>query len=615
MNSGAPRRALDSGGLRQDLSDKTLDQGKNFLSSLFMAVRTAQIHQPGNKAFITAVDGVHRAAETLFASTSGFSVQFVEDVAFLNGLRLRFDTSSFGAIRTLRRIFEEHDLGGITMRTPPSRAAIHRLTILFSAPPRSESSEADLVTKEELQELDIGLLGVQHFGDADPDFKVDRRVFALQCYAKLLLGIREQLERLRAAKKDGGRMTAKPPRLRAVRVIQDLVELCDDRPDFLLRAASNREGAELIEVMGANSCVLAIATGYALGLPRSSLVDLGVAALFHHLDAGIGRPIPVDATGAPTAIAQLLSDGGVGPSSYTRAFLVAERPTLDAPRARTSDAHPYSRLLGVVVAYVQLTLGWGRERVMHPLDALAQLFNDRERFDARMVDLLANVLRAFPAGMEVVLDDGRRARVLTHAGGSRWDRPVVHVLDGDHGNLDLMIRGAGRFERRIVGSRIFSEIGAPRDSMLPVENLPHLDLRDLNETLDDALEAVAVPHLTTDDLQLVEPPPTSSSSPSGPIPIVRGTADLSSDLEVADPTQLDILEPVESPQLEGIELDLEPAPLDLNDPFGEDSDPFAAAEAHHARGPNSTLENLREESEEDLFAEAIRDLEEFPGQG
>lgn len=470
------RRTIEAPGLRQDLSDKSLDHGRNFLSALFMAVRTAQIHSPSNKAFVNAVDMVHRSAEALFASSGGFSVQFVEDVAFLNGVRLRFETSAFAAVRTLRRIFEQHDLGGIAMRTPPSRTAIHQLIQLFAA----ANGDEDSVSKEDLGDLDIGLLGVQHFSDG-ANIQVDRRVFAVQCYAKLVLAVREQVERVQTAAAANWKSSGvKPPRLRAVRVIQDLVELCGDRPDFLLRLASNRTGASPIELAGANACTLVIATGYALGIERQHLVDLGVAGLFHHLDAGIGRPLPRDATGAPTAIAQLLSDGGVSVSSYTRAFAVAERPTLDADATRTSEAHPFSRLLGVVVAYGQLTTGFGLKESLHPLDALAFLYND-DRFDRCLVDLLINILRAFPTGMEVVLDDGCYAEVVTHVGGSRWDRPVVRRHDDARGNLDLMLRRDGRFERRIVGSRVFVDVGANREAPLAQANLPAVNAESASE--------------------------------------------------------------------------------------------------------------------------------------
>ncbi len=455
--------------LRTDLSERALEHGRNLLSCLFMAVRTAQIHAPTNRALVQSVHSAHRAAETLVAATGGFSLQFVEDVAFLNGTRVRFETGSFGTVRNLRQCFERHGLGGLTLRAPPTYAAIERLIHLLGGAPVTEAA------KEELGSLQVGLLGPQRFADAGP-VRVDRRVFAVQCYAKLLLALREQRERLRSGPVTEGVR----PQLRVVRVVQDLVELCGDRPDFLLRLGGNRTGADPFELVGANACVLAAATGFALGLERSTLVDLGVAGLLHHIDVGLGRGLP-DRTGAPTAIVELLEGAELGPSSFTRALLVAERPTLDAG-ARTTDAHPLARLLGVVVAYVQRTIGFGVAR-HHPLDALAAVYNEPEHFDRRFADLLVNTLRAFPVGAEVVLDDGRSARVHSHTGGSRWDRPVV-VPDEQTGPIDLMVRRDGRFERRIVGTRPFVE-GGRWTTHFADSNLPSVDLSDPKEPSDD----------------------------------------------------------------------------------------------------------------------------------
>ena len=451
-----------------------------------MAIRTAQIHDPRNKAFIHSIDMVHRAAETLFASTSGFSIQFVEDVAFLNGIRLRFESGAYAAVRTLRLLFERQGLGGISIRGTPSREAVHRL-ILLVADAKTPGASA---TMEELTKLDIKVLGIQKFSERLPNVRVDRRIFAVQCYAKLILAVREHIKRVKSTQTHDHRSRSeKPPRLRAVRVIQDLVDLCRDRADFLLRLSANRGGADPAELAGANACVLAIACGHTAGFNRQSLVDLGVAGLFHHLDASLGQAIPTDATGAPAAIAQILSDGGIGRSNYMRTLVVAERPVLNSTRVRTSEAHPFSKLLGVVAAFGELTSQqyvWNAKSLgkMHPLDALAYLYNDTSRFDRRFVDLLINVLRAFPTGVRVILDNGLVALVHSHAGGSRWDRPVVRPLHSScPSNVDLMVRKDSRFERRIMGTEYFVTSRPPIDAHLPGSNLP-----EVSESTSDLME-------------------------------------------------------------------------------------------------------------------------------
>src|SRR5688572_33495080 len=106
-------RGADSS--RSSVSQKSLEQGRNMLSALFMGIRTARLHQPGNQAFSRAVEAVHRAASELHMSTGGFSIKFVEDSVFLNRARLRFESGAFSTIRQLREMLETEDLGGIEM--------------------------------------------------------------------------------------------------------------------------------------------------------------------------------------------------------------------------------------------------------------------------------------------------------------------------------------------------------------------------------------------------------------------------------------------------------------------------------------------------------------------
>ena len=77
--------------------------------------------------------------------------------------------------------------------------------------------------------------------------------------------------------------------MRAVRVLQNLIELCDHRADLLLRLSTNHEGAIPAVLHGVNVCMLSLALGRALGLTRAQLVDLGVGALFHHIGFPLSR--------------------------------------------------------------------------------------------------------------------------------------------------------------------------------------------------------------------------------------------------------------------------------------------------------------------------------------
>ncbi|MBI2377630.1 MAG: protein kinase [Deltaproteobacteria bacterium] len=490
---------------------KAIENTRNFLSSLFMGIRTAHIHDPSNKAFEASIRNVRDAADALFGTTGGFSIQFVEDSAFLNGQRIKFASGAYESMRELRRALESKELGGIEMRSAPSYEGIRKLIMLFAR-------DVGEGTKADVGALGFNLLGVQKFSDGErAGLKIDRRVFALQCYAKLILALREQRERIeREREVDWGDGVPPAPRHRAVRVVQDMVELTEDRADFLMKLSASSVGASPAELHGVNSCVIALALGHAFGLERQDLVEIGIAALFHDA-ARIGSMMPgpaaqpgvfsgkifsVDRASADSSFVRMLSQTGIAEATRLRSIIVAERRVCagdEFPWGKPRPApHIFSRIAGCAIAYSGLTTGVladdGARR--RPLDALAILMNDPPRVDPRVVDLLVNMLRAYPVGAEVVLDDGRRGVVRAHRPSGRWDRPVIMLEGGE--SIDLMAQDGGRFDRRIEATvrylglepkleGLFRDeaVEAPAEALdLPKPSPPEL------EELDDELELV-----------------------------------------------------------------------------------------------------------------------------
>lgn len=487
------------------LGPKAHELARNFLAALFMGIRTAQIHDVGNRAFERAIDLVREAAEQLHRATGGFTVVFTDGAVFLNGARLRVDGGAHEAMRTLARLLEQRGLGGVSLSTWP-RLPVLRALLVHLAGARDEAVGAqDLAAVREL------LVAPQSLADHAGGGLVDRRVFALQCYAKLVLVLRD----LRTQADQGH-----APRVRTVRLIQDLVELGSERADILLRLAHTHTGADADDLHGANVCVLSLALGQALGLARPQLVDLGVGALYHDVGrspaTAVSTPPPAGgralawedetsedalsldddddegsrARTAPMALPRAChAEEALGDaarthpwSSFARVLAQAGTSRVGLMRAVIAGEHHIgprdvdlwgvprplpsllSRLVAVADAYDALIGGLASPTAepLPPLEALASMLANADgRLDVRCVDLLINVLRAFPVGAEVLLDSGERAVVRSHAGGTRWDRPVVQVqgVDGPR-SVDLMRRTGDRFLLRIVSTTLFARAEA-----------------------------------------------------------------------------------------------------------------------------------------------------------
>lgn len=382
----------------------TLEQARGFLSSLFLGLRTAQIHDPSNRAFTNAAALLYQSASALYTATGGFSIQLTDDAALLNGQPLRFEGGAPQAIRTLKSILASAGMGGIEMRNPPTEAAMRKLLLLFSTTPERSSRE-DV-------EQDIGVIDRQ---------AVDRKTHAVRCYAKLILALRDQVSR--------GVADRRPARLRAIRIIQELIEIAQDRADYLSRLARNDRGAAEDVLIGANATLIALLLGRGLGLSRQDLVDVGLAALFHRI-------------GGESVIPRLAREGLIGPAQCARMVVIGERT-----KRPSTSTHPFARIVAVAVRYVELC-----SSSTSPAAALADLMTD-DAFDDRIADLAINVLRVYPVGADVILDSGSSGKVV--ALGKRLDRPTVRI-ENESGTSDVDLDAGGD---RIASTRKFAGKG------------------------------------------------------------------------------------------------------------------------------------------------------------
>lgn len=437
------------------VSERLNELSKNFVSALFMGLRTARIHSESNKAFEQAVRTIHESSRALHAATGGFRLVFVGETTLLNDARLRLDPSSMAVVRSLRSALESKKLGGLVVEQPPNYESSRGLLDLLRAQgPIDEATRA---------QAGVSLLGPQTFKDdgVRGPARIDPEERAIRVYAKLLIGLREHFKRF--GDEQEGISTGDLRPLRLSRTVQDLVEVATMAPRALLVMANHDGDTWLAERHGANVCCLAIALGHTLGLDRSTLLDLGLVSAIHHMAVpadGRGR---FDEAAVRSAFFRMLAEGGAGPSAASRISMLANhrRPVGSIDRG-AGGPDLAARIIGLCATYQQLRTGFGLRRPVRSeaVDVLALLYRDQSgRFDPDLVDLLVNMLRAFPVGVEVILTSGGRGVVSSHGGARRWDRPVIVQTEPERRNLDLMARHGTVFVDTILGTARFH--GAP----------------------------------------------------------------------------------------------------------------------------------------------------------
>src|SRR6185295_12273420 len=148
---------------RSAMTPKLQMLGRSFVMQLHMVLRTMRIHDPSNKALLIGTEKLKDTINTLWAALAGtVRVQFVDDIVYLNDVRLRIDAGLRDQIETLREEFASRGLGGLAFSRPVDTSALREFLVLFSKQDESEDAINSLrASLSELKDLALELLGPQ----------------------------------------------------------------------------------------------------------------------------------------------------------------------------------------------------------------------------------------------------------------------------------------------------------------------------------------------------------------------------------------------------------------------------------------------------------------------
>lgn len=373
---------------------------------LYTVLRTVRFHDPSNKALLIATENLKDTINTLWAALDGsVRLQFVDGVVFLNDQRIQMDGSTKNQVDYLQEELGKRELGGLAFSRPVDGAALREFLVTL-AHPISDTVDLEALKKSllELKDLAVELLDPNHFTETDeeePEVRVDKRTFAVQTYAKAVVALREFIDGLRAGREPN-------PRLRIMRIVQDLVDIADERSDYLVRLSSTRRVPEYAHGHAVNTCVLSIALGRSLDIDRVALADLGMSAIMADLGFAL---LPAERTETPCLLSStekdalleamlarltaLVGQGQVTHALVRRLIVAYEHhlPFRHPETGETGYTHLFSRIVQVADAYDALTTRRPWRAAMSPGEALRVLADESgHHFDPAIVRALGELL-------------------------------------------------------------------------------------------------------------------------------------------------------------------------------------------------------------------------------
>ena len=475
-------RAAESGGASLSGFGAPIDSqegaeqriARGFVAGVHAAARAIRLYPLENMAVQKAVTELRAAADRVQQSEGECMLRGVGDYLFVNETRLRLTLDNYSSVVYVLGLLRESGIGGLTVAPSHEPKAWVVLLSFLQAPPLSvpvDERSAQLANR--LAQADIGAFGLLPPMD-DPDTldtEMDSRERSRQTYMRSLDVTRDVMT--------AARIGRSPALKRVKRAVQGIVDAILTDPSSMMGLTTLREFDDYTFVHSVNVCILSIALGRRMGLSRTGLLDLGLAALMH--DIGKSR-LPLDVLNkrgeltdadrdllrthpwqGVMALYKSPAGGGRPWRAITAAFehhIKIDGSGYPVP-LRERRLSIFSKIITVADGYDAATTTRVYQSVpWSPADVLRGMRdNPRLALDPVIVKALINLTGIYPVGTVVVLDTFELAVVHSpNPDPAALSRPIIRLLSDAQGNrtpdapvCDLTARdGSGQYLRTII---------------------------------------------------------------------------------------------------------------------------------------------------------------------
>lgn len=259
---------------------RLVEAGGPLLVRLSALMRTARTYDVSNQAFRRQVQEFLALVLPLLGEEDELALVAVADYFYLNGVRLKSQSSQLGVYHSLLAEFERRHVGGLRFLQGIDEPELERFFQIFLAaedPGLADRlaetlSEAAVTAIVPVPATDLEASDITKALDA-PTTPQGERARAKRVFWRAVLGTKKII--LQA------RQHGRPDLRHAKRVVQPIVDSIRKHEYSIVGLTALKDHDEYTYSHCVNVAVLSVSMGQALGLPRQSLADLGVAGLLH----------------------------------------------------------------------------------------------------------------------------------------------------------------------------------------------------------------------------------------------------------------------------------------------------------------------------------------------
>jgi HD-GYP domain-containing protein (c-di-GMP phosphodiesterase class II) len=273
------------GGMQEDVaefgrahSEKLQALARNVVSGLYMLIRSVKMYDPDNAVFDKPLGSLAESINAIIAKEGRFELLTVKESFYLNNMLVKVDLNALDNVRYLIAELLAKDVGGFSLAKPTGVKELQNFVWIFSREPQG-SVEEDGLGRRKLLNMKVAKwsrLKEKLSGndlDSPDEQKVDRKKYAMTVYSRAAFFLSRYMDSVRAGKPIG---TA-----RALRLVQDFVDISFDQRTHFLGMTTLKREQEYLVYHQVNVCLISIVFGCELGLTKPQLRDLGYIALFH----------------------------------------------------------------------------------------------------------------------------------------------------------------------------------------------------------------------------------------------------------------------------------------------------------------------------------------------
>lgn len=443
-----------------EISEKSISG--DIINNLAILLRTSHVHDINNTAVVNQMEKFISLLNGVFSEDRTLRIDLVGEIFHVNNERVRYPLEYLLNFDYLFREFKKRGLGTIIFEDSVEMQGFKIFVKSFiSANSSDKPFEVIHNAVSSLRGIEVDRLKSVEEQDRDIRKIVKRTYFNAVAFSK------GELNKLKA--KDAANMK------KTKRIIRSIVDLVLEEEQLLIGMTAIKDYDEYTYHHSVNVSVLSIALGQRLGLSKKSLIELGIAALFHD----IGKvTVPSEILNKSASFTDeewmiirrhpvwgfkaKLKLKAINPTIISSAIVSFEHHLncdyTGYPKVRMATGLDiYSKIVSIADKYDAMTSSRVYRRTALPPDrALITLMQDSgKKVDTLLMKFFINMVGVFPVGTLVMLNT-QELGIVCENNPLFIDRPKVCIIADEKGTksdyiVDLSERTPdGRYARNII---------------------------------------------------------------------------------------------------------------------------------------------------------------------